>query len=534
MSNIQAVGLFRELDAKKKYSRDTVLPSKASVVRAARLVEQYGMTICPYTFGRLPEEAGGCEYFYFNLNEVVPIALRAHGLDEIAKERSTFWGQALDGLCFSKNLGAVNYVLKMQDRDAVNVCTKKPLFDGSICSSSLQSNQNVIPVMCVLGKETRALTQIAFKKPFDTMNLEANATEFSPLLGSPYRPLKVAVNGDMKVAQNGLGKGGAFKVKKNPCHICDIHDDDIIAPNKELCSRWCRKWEEEESNEMSVLPGAWCGKCYHKEWLSEEAKETLLEDIWLQDECIESYLGDVEEMDIIRENSFINVDEDPRGEGEGNSCNDVNSIFYNYRNANPDGRKTFLSNVFHDLVERNAELAGTWEQKVQRLRDFLIEEYRMVRLKRRFEHSELGKEDALFLLENAVPCSLHLENRVALKLLNMLFLRGWENACKKLLFPKINSKRKRVAALASDMGGIFNRRILGTPENPMNWEFPLDKKTNELYDYSTGNGSCRRILEYYDDLDDVCLIKEEEQWKEAARNFKKSMLLLNRREEFTH
>jgi hypothetical protein len=535
MSNIQAVGLFRDLESERKYSRDTCLPSKSAVVRAARVVEQYGMTICPYVIGRLPEEAGGCEFFSFPLKEVMTIAVKAHGLENIGAERSTHWGQSVDGLCFSRNLGAVNYVLKVQDRAALDIWSKRPLFGEGV--SCLQSNQNVICAVCVLGKETKILTQVAFRDVFHTMNSEEVEDEFSPLLGAPYKPLKVATNGDMKVIQNGLGKGGAFKVRKNPCHICDIKDDNIDAPNKILCSRWCRKWhsnsEGEQNEETSELPGVWSGKCYHMEWLSEEAQQKLLEDIEVQDKCIESYLGGVEDMEVIRQQSLINVQEDPRGEGDGNSCNDINSIFFNYRQASTEDRMTFLANVIDDLDLRNAEVLGSWEERVQRLRDHLIEEYRMVQLQDRMDHSLLGREDALFVLENAVPCSLHLNMRVILKLINISFLRGWENACKGVTFGHLSSRTKRVEALATALQSIFNTQILGTVENPVNWEFPLDKKTNELYDYSTDNGCCRKILSCYGLIVDVCIRHEPDRWKEAAANLKIGLDLLGKKTDFS-
>jgi hypothetical protein len=145
----------------------------------------------------------------------------------------------------------------------------------------------------------------------------------------------------MKVIQNGLGKGGAFKVRKNPCHICDIKDDDIDAPNKTVCGRWCRKWQlnserhsssdGEQNAEIDILPGIWSGKCYHMEWLSQEAQQMLLEDIVVQDKVIESYLGGVDNMEVIRLQLLINVNKDPRGEGSGNSCNDINSSIYNFK-----------------------------------------------------------------------------------------------------------------------------------------------------------------------------------------------------------
>ena len=213
-------------------------------------------------------------------------------MENIGPEKSTHWGQSVDGLCFSRNLGAVNYVLKVQDRAALDIWSKRPLF-GEGVSCLHQSNQNVICAVCVLGKETKILTPVALRDIFHTMNSEDVEDKFSPLLGAPYKPLKVATNGDiMKVIQNGLGKGGAFKVWKNPCHICDIKDDNIdAAPNNILCSRWCRKWHSNFKGEQSELPGVWSGKCYHIEWLSEETQEKLLEDIEVQDKCIESYLG---------------------------------------------------------------------------------------------------------------------------------------------------------------------------------------------------------------------------------------------------
>jgi hypothetical protein len=40
---------------------------------------------------------------------------------------------------------------------------------------------------------------------------------------------------------------------------------------------------------------------------------------------------------------------------------------------------------------------------------------------------------------------------------------------------------KQVEALGTILQVIFDTQILGTVDNPVNWEFPINKKTNKLY-----------------------------------------------------
>jgi hypothetical protein len=50
----------------------------------------------------------------------------------------------------------------------------------------------------------------------------------------------------------------------------------------------------------------------------------------------------MEDIGVIPQQSLITVNEDPMGEGKGNSCNDISRIFFNYREASPEDRQTTL------------------------------------------------------------------------------------------------------------------------------------------------------------------------------------------------
>jgi len=50
--------------------------------------------------------------------------------------------------------------------------------------------------------------------------------------------LLVSTETDLSATWKGLGRGGAAKVNKCPCHCCSILSDNLVCPNDTLCQKW--------------------------------------------------------------------------------------------------------------------------------------------------------------------------------------------------------------------------------------------------------------------------------------------------------
>ena len=88
----------------------------------------------------------------------------------------------------------------------------------------------------------------------------------------------------------------------------------------------------------------------------------------------------------------------------------------------------------------------------------------------------LASEGAMLLLIQAIPCILHLENRIGIKILTMLVIEGLSNAKQALLYDNIRAEGPRVERFFQRIADIVNKQVLGTPQNQRNGRVPLTTK----------------------------------------------------------
>ena len=70
--------------------------------------------------------------------------------------------------------------------------------------------------------------------------MAAMSNKQSTILGSGSKAMMMTMQSDLSAHWKLLGRGGATKVHKNPCHLCDVHDDSLLqySINYSDC-KWC-------------------------------------------------------------------------------------------------------------------------------------------------------------------------------------------------------------------------------------------------------------------------------------------------------
>jgi hypothetical protein len=101
----------------------------------------------------------------------------------------------------------------------------------------------------------------------------------------------------------------------------------------------------------------------------------------------------------------LNIDFIPNGNTEQETSTSLN-LFSNF--------------ITTELRLRRLSIHGTLEDRRKRLRDFLKVEAQLERIIQAISRGEKGKEAALILISQAIPCVTHLENRVGEKLITVL------------------------------------------------------------------------------------------------------------------
>jgi hypothetical protein len=352
------------------------------------------------------------------------------------------------------------------------------------------------------------------------------------VIGEEFRPLKIAVNCDYSAVWKGLVRGGAVKRFKLPCTCCAIKDADLVEPHAVKCERWCHERLEKYGH-------TW--KCYHQDFLSERRKRTMRAEL----EQTQVFLEEIaDKMEQLVEESQVRTDEDPRGlTGKGNSINDNTSIHYDLEGRTRDEIRAYSSRIVHDLLLRNIDIVGITSASQRRdlLRNSLIQEFTYRKLKEAIAHGDTGTENALFLLINAVPCILHMENRIGIKILTRLFMKGLGYAKEsKLPTPPMDdgtvlSETKRVEHFLQTVQIVLNLNTWGSEESPSQWECPYDPKEKQIDTIALDNGRTRKAVNNLEALAEVCFFDDAEktQWTECIAHYRKSMELARMKDDLT-
>jgi hypothetical protein len=158
--------------------------------------------------------------------------------------------------------------------------------------------------------------------------------------------------------------------------------------------------------------------------------------------------------------------------------------------------------------------------------------------RRAVEHgSKQGSTLVNFVLINTVPCILHLENRVGLKLLRVVLEDGLATVvAKKILKEKKGVEGGRIQAYLTAINRVVNHEMLGSEDSPAQWKCPYDEEKQEISFICMDNTRIRKVVEGFYRLIGGCFpkrTKEESQWKKVIKFYKKAINRLRSRDDLT-
>ena len=139
---------------------------------------------------------------------------------------------------------------------------------------------------------------------------------------------------------------------------------------------------------------------------------------------------------------------------------------------------------------------------------------------------------ASILIEQAIPCIMHMENRCAEKMLKLLISEGWDR-CKK--------DGKKQSTFLSDFASTVNSYVLGTTVRQSNWSVTVakDKEGKTIIgDQSMYNYQVRKFLREgsFNRLIDVALKDDsvrQQQWKVCIVQWNLMMDILRKHDDFS-
>jgi hypothetical protein len=247
------------------------------------------------------------------------------------------------------------------------------------------------------------------------------------------------------------------------------------------------------------------------------------------DELTEALSGDLGKI-----NNDSKMDREDIGSAHADSESNPCSIHFSP--TNDAERQTFSELVSAELILRDLPPLGALSTRREHLHSALKSEKEVRDLLKKFKHSQRC-ENALFLLIQAIPCILHMENRVGLKILTMLLISGLSNARKHLLYRDESAEGKRIERFFTDVECILNTKIIGDDMGPSQWQCPRgDKDRKELGTITLDNNRTRKVVNEIELLTQLCLpnADEKSKWNTAIGHYRRGMKKLRCKEDFTH
>ena len=472
--NLSLAGLevLRRVDVTGRYARG-IIPSKSTILRSARMVEAAGERYCPFsmigqTFQQNPENAdvlNGCdsrgdanddnfgEGFEFDAIKVTETLFDAFGLMNVAKTRPVELALTSDGAQLTNNLSHVAAGLKFNDMAMRDPLTKSPLLLHAP-DSLVQSRNLCFPLRIVIARDNKA-TLNGFRPLYNQFRTGEVAQALQ------CHSFKMSFPGDMKLQWGALDNGGAAKVKEKFCYICPCLSSTLHVPRDKSTCHICMSRADEENDEM----------CYHYPFMADpEVRGRLAEELHLLSALVQDAIDAEDDADGNEHSPKMHV----RRPGEVMIAGDLLDIDFHPSDANE--KAMWARHITRELANRSLPVTGTLVDCQQRLRSHLVNELRCRDVTRMLADSE-PKDQAMYLVLQAVVCILHLENRVGLKSIESILRSGLSNARKGTLDCIVaTSINRRQEEYVERITTIICTEILGTVTAPSQWRFPLTEE----------------------------------------------------------
>ena len=507
--NFRGLEYLRSVETDGVLYQQTLLPSTSCMQNCAAEVNRFGALLCPYRMLRNKET--GAEGFTFRAADVMAAILVAGNLmGGEAKERSIYLSQSLDGALFTKNLGHVLGGLKFND----------------ICNLLGQSRHSVFPILCVCQKESESLVRSLFRMMMVEIKEGAKIvlpTKFGIL------QLTISTNCDMSCEWKLFGRGGAAQQVTYPCSKCVVRSGELHAETQPAseCKICVKLGNDERKN--------WI--CRHHKICSKEHIQQVEEDIT---EFIKEMPIIAKTMKSIWAKSQVIIQQDPRCVPSGMEKGSLQSVHFDLSVASLEQRRDYAKILTNDLTARGLDISGSLEDRQKGLKSSHVKEWwyhQAQRVKDQFKDSK--KTTALVYMMDAIPCILHMENRMGLKLLTMILREGLEYT-KSDELSWINKEAEggmdaRIQEFQDTVNRNLNTLVLGSEEFPTQWKMPYDEKAKAITTICMDNVRIRRIVNGFKILIDLCCPDESRRktWIESVEYYAKSMKLVNNKNEMT-
>ncbi len=220
--------------------------------------------------------------------------------------------------------------------------------------------------------------------------------------------------------------------------------------------------------------------------------------------------------DINRENNLDNIEFIPNGATEDETM---------------EARAFFSNLLSSELRLRKLPMHGNFEERRERLKQYLKVEQQLKLISEAVARGKEGAEAALILLSQAIPCIMHLENRIGEKLITVILAMGAD---------RFQRQRgiKSLSRFVTSVQHIVNTKILGTLQRPKQWKAPLNDAGDAISKVSFSNKKTRQFIDNMSCLIDFIFsapsdAELKEIWKKMIQDYSEALVILRQPNEYT-
>ena len=212
-----------------------------------------------------------------------------------------------------------------------------------------------------------------------------------------------------------------------------------------------------------------------------------------------------------------------------NKEDDMGNI--DYDSVEVDNLRIFSELINEHLKARDLSKFGGLATRRDRLKHALITENVYYYMKDILENK--NKKDntdtpAVITLEQAIPCVLHMENRVGEKLIRMLLINGLEE--------RSDLEEGAITTFLNEFANIINTEILGTSSKPSHYRIPRDADNSRLIgEINLDNKRTREIINGLVPLINFSILNDgkRESWLKCRDLWSETIRILRQKDDFS-
>ena len=526
--NLKGLKILRDVESRgEKYHRGTI-PSASSCQRVMYNLE-HKFEETHFSFRHRVEPFG--EVCEFDFEDVLRFAFKIHDLEKYAIDPTASPVQVAityDGAKLCGN--GVNHItlgMKIVDKRARDPISKQIISSDCV---GFQSVSLCYPLCTILTKETKEAIFQNFKTFYEEVSIFEEEGLKSRKPSEPsYYPISFAGTCDMKAAWVLLDRGGGAKIHSYPCCWCYVHDSELTSfkTSNDRCSR-CLDLNKPVCYHIDVSDinkyDSW-----KREIAEMESKYTFL--------CIPRSSGTQSKMTL--------------GQDEQQNNYDTTKLDFAFRSQGIHRLRVaeFAQRINHELQFRSCQIRNTdynninldiLDEDVLLLKNLFYIENKYKNLQNHVSMDDRVGDRQLMFVHQVIPDIMHMSNRTAEKIINMIIRNG---ALEASTLVSGQSIQQSLQKYKDEVENVMNSQAFLGDENDntptqlrRRITLPLPERENEIIgQFSLSNYTAIKFIERIHLLLPICVRNAEKRtpWKETLDTYLSFMADLGKKNDFT-